>query len=42
MVWHHISLYGKWQEIGVYGLVPLQNTIDVTSLFELALYRSSI
>ena len=40
MIWHHISLYGKWQEIGVYGLVPLQDTVDAALLFELALYHS--
>ena len=58
MIWHHISLYGIWQELGVYGLVPhfliwqwqelvvhlvpLQDTVDVASLFELGLYHSSI
>ena len=42
MIWHHIFLYGKWQEIEVYGLAPLQNTVDVASLFELALYCSYV
>ena len=42
MIWHHISLYGIWWELEVYGLVPLQDTVDVASLFELALYHSSI
>ena len=42
MIWHHISLYGIRWELGVYVLVPLQDTVDVTSLFELVLYRTSI
>ena len=42
MIWHHISSYSIWQELGVYGLVPLQDPVDVTSLFKLALYHSSI
>ena len=42
MFWHHISLYGIWWELEVYGLVPLQDTVAVTSLFKLACYYSSI
>ena len=33
MIWHHISLYSIWWEQGVYGLVPLQDTVDVALLF---------
>ena len=32
MIWCHISLYGILQEPEVYGLVPLQDTVDVASL----------
>ena len=32
MIWHHISLYGIWWEQEVYGLAPLQDTVDVTLL----------
>ena len=33
MILCHISLYGIWQEQEVYGLAPLQDTVDVALLF---------
>ena len=32
MIWCHISLYSIWREEDVYGLVPLQDTVDATLL----------